>query len=142
MFSLHLREDICYWKCTCSHQPQALWTILFKNSVVLFNEFRWSYVFDELHYSPISKKVKKKIVLIFVHCQNVDSRHILKEDRACLKNHSSNLHASIYAIFCLHSVAVACYAALIQAKSPANCYAHLAENIFQTRSRKTCHNIL
>ena len=65
MFSLHLREDICYWKCTCSHQPQALWTILFKNSVVLFNEFRWSYVFDELHYSPISKKVKKKIVIIF-----------------------------------------------------------------------------
>ena len=28
------------------------------------------------------------------------------------------------------------YAALIQAKSPANCDAHLAESIFQTRSRK------
>ncbi|MFR3156775.1 MAG: DUF6783 domain-containing protein [Anaerobutyricum soehngenii] len=38
--------------------------------------------------------------------------------RACLKNHSSNLHASIYGIFCLHSVDVARYAALIQAKSP------------------------
>ena len=81
MFSPHLREDICYWKCTCSHQPQALWTILLKNSVVLFNEFRWSYVFDELHYSPIFEKVKKKIVLIFVHCQIVDSKHILKEVR-------------------------------------------------------------
>ena len=54
--------------------------------------------------------------------------------RACLKNHSSNLHASIYGIFCLHSVDVARYAALIQAKSPANCNAHLAESLFQTRS--------
>ena len=54
--------------------------------------------------------------------------------RACLKNHSYNLHASIYGRFCLHSVDVARYAALIQAKSPANCDAHLAESIFQTRS--------
>ena len=54
--------------------------------------------------------------------------------RACLKNHSSNLHAPICGIFCLHSVDVARYAALIQAKSPANCNAHLAESIFQTRS--------
>ena len=55
--------------------------------------------------------------------------------RACLKNHSSNLHASIYGIFCLHSVDVARYAALIQAKSPTNCNAYLTESIFQTRSR-------
>ena len=81
MFSPHLREDICYWKCTCSHQPQALWTILLKNSVVLFNEFRWSYVFDELHYILIFENVKKKIVLIFVHCQIIDLKHILKEGR-------------------------------------------------------------
>ena len=53
--------------------------------------------------------------------------------RACLKNHSSNLHTPIYGLFCLHSVAVARYAALIQAKSPANCDVHLAESIFQTR---------
>ena len=33
------------------------------------------------------------------------------------------------------SVDVARYAALIQAKSPANCNAHLAESIFQTRSK-------
>ncbi|MFQ7507498.1 DUF6783 domain-containing protein [Anaerobutyricum hallii] len=37
-------------------------------------------------------------------------------------------------MFCLHSVDVARYAALIQAKSPLNCNAHLAESIFQTRS--------
>ncbi len=55
--------------------------------------------------------------------------------RACLKNHSCNLHASICGIFCLHSVDVARYAALIQAKSPTNCNAHLTESIFQTRSR-------
>ena len=42
---------------------------------------------------------------------------------------------TIYGIFCLYSIAVARYAALIQAKSPANCAAHLAESIFQTRSR-------
>ncbi len=56
--------------------------------------------------------------------------------RACLKNHSCNLRTSIYGIFCLHSVAVARYAALIQAKSPTNCDAHLTESIFRTRSRK------
>ncbi|WP_334299914.1 DUF6783 domain-containing protein [Anaerobutyricum hallii] len=35
----------------------------------------------------------------------------------------------MYGIFCLHSVAVARYAAFIQAKSPVNCDAHLAEDI-------------
>ena len=54
--------------------------------------------------------------------------------RACLKNYSCNLHVPICGIFCLHSVDVARYAALIQAKSPTNCNAHLAESIFQTRS--------
>ena len=57
--------------------------------------------------------------------------------RACLKNHSYNLHAPICGIFCLHSVGVARYAALIQAKSPTNCNAHLAESIFQTRSKES-----
>ena len=51
-----------------------------------------------------------------------------------MKNHSYNLHASICGIFCLHSVDVAHYAALIQAKSPTNCNAHLTESIFQTHS--------
>ena len=54
--------------------------------------------------------------------------------RACLNNHSYNLHAPICGIFCFHSVDVARYAALIQAKSPTNCNAHLAESIFQTHS--------
>ena len=55
--------------------------------------------------------------------------------RACLKNHSCNLHAPLCGIFYLHSVDVARYAALIQATSPTNCDAHLAESLFQTRSR-------
>ncbi|WP_342980129.1 MULTISPECIES: DUF6783 domain-containing protein [unclassified Ruminococcus] len=33
-----------------------------------------------------------------------------------------------------NSVAVARYGALIRAKSPTNCDAHLAESLFQTRS--------
>ncbi|RGF13743.1 hypothetical protein DW177_10945 [Blautia sp. AM16-16B] len=52
-----------------------------------------------------------------------------------MKNHSCNLHAPLCGIFYLHSVDVARYAALIQAKSPTNCDAHLAESLFQTRSR-------
>ena len=44
------------------------------------------------------------------------------------------LHAPLCGIFCLHSVDVARYAALIQTKSPTNCDAHLAESLFQTRS--------
>ena len=55
--------------------------------------------------------------------------------RACLKNHSCNLHAPLCGIFHPNSVAVARYGALIRVKSPTNCDAHLAESLFQTRSR-------
>ncbi len=55
--------------------------------------------------------------------------------RACLKNHSRNLHAPLCGIFCPNSVAVARYGALIRTKSPTNCDAHLAESLFQTRSK-------
>ena len=54
--------------------------------------------------------------------------------RACLKNYSRNLHAPLCGIFCPNSVAVARYGALIRAKSPTNCDAHLAESLFQIRS--------
>ena len=56
--------------------------------------------------------------------------------RACLKNHSRNLHAPLCGIFYPNSVAVARYGALIRTKSPTNCDAHLAESLFQTRSKK------
>ena len=55
--------------------------------------------------------------------------------RACLKNHSCNLHAPFCGTFVPNSVVVAHYGALIRAKSPTNCDAHLAESLFQTRSR-------
>ena len=58
-----------------------------------------------------------------------------KGARACLKNHSRNLHAPLCGIFHPNSVAVARYGALIRAKYPTNCDAHLAESLFQTRSR-------
>ena len=64
--------------------------------------------------------------------------------RACLKNHSCNLHAPLCGIFCPNSVAVARYGALIRTKSPTNCDAHLAESLFQTRSRaclKKVHDV-
>ncbi|MFQ9878602.1 MAG: DUF6783 domain-containing protein [Ruminococcus sp.] len=51
-----------------------------------------------------------------------------------MKNHSRNLHAPLCGRFCPNSVAVARYGALIRAKSPTNCDAHLAESLFQTRS--------
>ncbi|RHT02382.1 hypothetical protein DW904_05145 [Ruminococcus sp. AM42-11] len=53
-----------------------------------------------------------------------------------MKNHSRNLHAPLCGRFCPNSVAVARYGALIRTKSPTNCDAHLAESLFQTRSRK------
>ena len=37
-------------------------------------------------------------------------------------------------MFCPNSIAVVRYGALIRAKSPTNCDAHLAESLFQTRS--------
>ena len=57
------------------------------------------------------------------------------------KSFQQSAPPQIYGIFCLHSVAVARYAALIQAKSPANCDVHLAESIFQTRSRHAVEKI-
>ena len=59
---------------------------------------------------------------------------IRPRDRACLKNHSRNLHAPLCGRFHPNSVVVARYDALILAKSPTNCDAHLAESLFQTRS--------
>ena len=56
---------------------------------------------------------------------------------ACLKNHSRNLHAPLCRIFHPNSVAVARYGALIRAKYPTNCDAHLAESLFQTHSNVT-----
>ncbi|WP_368366587.1 DUF6783 domain-containing protein [Ruminococcus sp. J1101004sp1_RTP21198st1_B9_RTP21198_201120] len=53
-----------------------------------------------------------------------------------MKKYSCNLYAPLCGILCLNSVAVARYGALIRTKSPANCDAHLAENLFQTRSRE------
>ncbi|WP_334297602.1 DUF6783 domain-containing protein [Blautia wexlerae] len=53
-----------------------------------------------------------------------------------MKNHSRNLHAPFCGIFHPNSVAVAHYGALIRAKYPTNCDAHLAESLFQTRSSK------
>ncbi|RHS92308.1 hypothetical protein DW904_22145 [Ruminococcus sp. AM42-11] len=51
-----------------------------------------------------------------------------------MKNHSRNLHAPLCGRFHPNSGAVARYGALIRAKSPTNCDAHLAESLFQTRS--------
>ena len=59
---------------------------------------------------------------------------IISQARACLKNHSRNLHAPLCGIFHPNSVAVAHYGALIRAKYPTNCDAHLAESLFQTHS--------
>ena len=61
---------------------------------------------------------------------------VLAGIRACLKNHSRNLHAPLCGRFHPNSVAVARYGALIRAKFPTNCDAHLAESLFQTRSRE------
>ena len=63
------------------------------------------------------------------------------DTRACLKNHSRNLHASLCGIFCPNSVVVARYDALIRTKSPTNCDTHLAESLLQIHSGVHCVNI-
>ena len=78
------------------------------------------------------KKVRYNIQRCYVYCNGLFVLH----SRACLKNHSWNLHAPLCGIFCLRSVDVARYAALIQTKSPTNCDIYLAESIFKTHSRK------
>ena len=57
-----------------------------------------------------------------------------RRPRACLKNHSCNLHAPLCVEFGSHSVDAACF--LIQTKSPTNCDIHLTESIFKTRSSR------
>ena len=54
--------------------------------------------------------------------------------RACLKNHSFNLHTPLCGILYLNSITVARYGTLLQIKTPTNCDAHLTKSIFQTRS--------
>ncbi len=44
------------------------------------------------------------------------------------------MYLPLCGIFCLYSVAVAHYDALIQTKSPTKCEIHLVESLFQTRS--------
>ncbi len=62
---------------------------------------------------------------------------IIQEDaRACLKNHSYHLHAPLCVILVPNSGYIARYAPFIWHKSPTNCDAHLAESIFQIRSRR------
>ena len=62
------------------------------------------------------------------------SENVILGVRACLKNHSRNLYASLCGIFHPNLVAVARYGALIRAQYPTNCDAHLAESLFQTHS--------
>ena len=59
-----------------------------------------------------------------------------RQARACLKKYSCNLYAPLCGILCQNSVDVARCGALIRTKSPTNCDAHLAESLFQTRSRE------
>ena len=66
----------------------------------------------------------------------------LDSSRACLKNHSRNLHAPLCGIFHPNSVAAARYDALIRAKFPTNCDAHFVESLFQTRSNLSYKNNL
>ena len=54
--------------------------------------------------------------------------------RACLKNHSRNMHAPLCGKFHPNSVAAARYSALIRVKSPTNCDAHIVESLLQTGS--------
>ena len=75
-------------------------------------------------------------------CRKINWQFTTADARACLKNHSYHLHNDAKAsylplcvIFASNSVDVARYAAFIWHKSPTNCDAHLAESIFQTRSR-------
>ncbi|NBI70745.1 hypothetical protein D3Z50_06675 [Clostridiaceae bacterium] len=53
----------------------------------------------------------------------------------CLKNHSRHLHAPLCGIFVPNSLNAAHCAAFIWPKSPTKWNAHLAESIFQTRSK-------
>ena len=84
----------------------------------------------------VSNKIMKAIKLLSSLPDHPTERAFLHiTAKACLKNHSCNLHAPLCGIFHPNSVVVARYDALIRAKSPTNCDAHLAECLFQTRSR-------
>ncbi len=62
--------------------------------------------------------------------------------RACLKNHSCHLHSPLCVIFAPNSGYIARYAPFIWHKSPTNCEIHLAESIFQTRSRELIKSLV
>ena len=78
---------------------------------------KWEYLFIDVE--GFMKKFLNNPVKAEKMIQRIYSR-------ACLKNHSRNLHAPLCGIFCPNSVVVAHYDALIRTKSPTNCDAHLA----------------
>ena len=84
------------------------------------------YSYPKTGFSPQNKSLYIEICPIFKYnCS-----------RAYLKNHSRNLHSPLCGIFHPNSVAVARYGALIRAKYPTNCDAHLTESLFQTHSKR------
>ena len=95
----------------------------------------WQIDFVGLRYTLVT--LYRHYELLFF---TVDNRFgaidILKEDKTCDDDYTIEYLRAHCGIFCLNSVAVARYDALIRTKSPTNCDAHLAKSIFQTHFRE------
>ena len=99
------------------------------------NQYKVTKVGTEVSLIHTQKNANSISIPATITVQGITYKVVTIETRVCLKNHSYNLHTLICGRFCPHSVDVARYAALIRAKSPTNYDAHLAESLFQTRSR-------
>ena len=119
------KEGSISQKCSCGDEKNK--TTIYCPSKVIFSKSSYTYT---------GKAQKPAFTLYDSKMNRIDSSNytVTYESRACLKNHSCNLHAPFCGTFVPNSVVVARYDALIRDKFPTNCDAHLAESIFQTRS--------
>ena len=93
----------------------------------------WQIDFVGLRYTLVTL-YRHYEVLFFTVDNRFGAIDILKEDKTCDDDYTIEYLRAHCGIFCLNSVAVARYDALIRTKSPTNCDAHLAKSIFQTHS--------
>ena len=88
----------------------------------------WQIDFVGLRYTLVTL-YRHYEVLFFTVDNRFGAIDILKEDKTCDDDYTIEYLRAHCGIFCLNSVAVARYDALIRTKSPTNCDAHLAKSI-------------
>ena len=107
----------------------------FQCAIIRFELLKTSYSGFLLYFFIRQSKCNRRIDLLLIsNVLNLNSINFWLYPRACLKNHSRDLHSPLCGEFIPNLVNIARYDSWIWDKFSTNCEAHLTESIFQTRS--------